>query len=435
MSLLARSRFGVQGSGEILQPEVAPRSRQRVIVATVERPQGDTGVHAHTQALLSGLAAAEVDAELVNPFCAGAKWLPVFAFRKLFLKHLSKSLALRWYRHWHVRALREALAKSLTARPIDALIAQCPVSARAALEVRDELKLDFPIAMVCHFNYSEATEYRDKGELTGRAAFQRMLAIEQRVLEAVDQVIYVSNWAQRVVEQDRGIRPRASRVIWNGIASHVDAPALRRADVGVGEGDLMLINVGSLEPRKNQISLLDLFQLLRLDNPRAKLLLVGDGPQRSAIEQKIRDRNLSGSVIMLGHRTDVPALLNLADIYVHYSKLENCPVILLEAARAGVPIAAIPNGGVGEIGEKLGGIIELRESDVNASLDALRPLTRSCDARVASSGHEPQATQASQLRRKLGGRARAGFESHFTREAMIAQYLDALNLTPAEVSR
>jgi glycosyltransferase involved in cell wall biosynthesis len=389
----------------------------RVVIATIERPQGDTGIHAHTNALLDGLTRAGIDAELANPFSAGAKWLPIFAIRKL-IKPINKSWGLRWYRHWHSAALRECLMQSMLNHAANVVIAQCPVSAQAAIDLREQWKLDFKIALVCHFNYSEATEYRDKGELKSRKTFDRMLEQEARVLQSVDHAIYVSNWAQHVVETERRINPKRSRVIWNGIATDDRSPALSRSDIGVGENELMLINVGSLEPRKNQIELLDLFKLVQSEHANARLVLVGDGAQRTEIEKKICDYQLTDSVILLGHRTDVPALLKLADVYVHYSKLENCPVILLEAARAGLPIAAIPAGGVGEIGAQLGGIVHLHERDANASLTALRPLLSD-----------------STLRQSLGVSARRGFDERFTRDAMVQQYLDELELSVAEAPR
>jgi glycosyltransferase involved in cell wall biosynthesis len=390
----------------------------RVIIATIERAQGDTGIHAHTNALMTGLHRAGVECELANPFSAGPKWLPMFAVRKLILNPVNKTWSLRWYRHWHYAALRESLTRALLRRNADAVIAQCPVSARAALEVRRRLKLSFKIAMVCHFNYSEATEYRDKGELKDKKTFERMMKLESLVLRSVDEVIYVSGWAKHVVETDRGIQPQSSRVIWNGIATATDTPPVRREQIGLSNDDCVLINVGTLEPRKNQISLLDLFKLLHQKNPQAKLLLVGDGPQRTEIEHKIRQHNLADAVILLGHRTDVPALLKISDIYLHYSKLENCPVVLLEAARANLPIAAIPVGGVGEVGEKLGGILHLNENDLQESVRMIESLL-----------NNPQSRQS------LGTQMRAGFEQHFTRDAMVQQYLDALNLIPAEVTR
>jgi glycosyltransferase involved in cell wall biosynthesis len=416
------SLFGTTGplaSAILGRPEqVRATVARRVVIATVERPDGDTGIHVHTRVLMDGLKRAGVQVELANPFSASAIWLPFFAIRKFGLKQINPTWGLRWYRHWHFAAVRQSLMRLAAQQPVDVIVAQCPLSARAAMEVRQRLNQKFRIAMVCHFNYSEATEYREKGELTDPAAFDRMIQQEAATMQNVDQVIYVSNWARTVVESERAIHPTQSRVIWNGITATAKTSNVTRADLNLSAEDLVLINVGTLEPRKNQIGLLDLFARIHADYANAKLLLVGGGPQAEQIEKKIAELNLGDSVRMLGHRTDVPTLLGLSDIYVHYSKLENCPIVLLECARAGLPSAAIHAGGISELGEQLGSITPLNETDLDASLSALRPLL----------DYPP-------YRQERGIRARAAFEANFTQDAMIRDYLDALGLSTAEVKR
>src|SRR5439155_11719618 len=127
------------------------------------------------------------------------------------------------------------------------------------------------------------------------------------------------------------------------------APPLRREDLGLGLNDLVLINVGTLEPRKNQIGLLDLFATLAAEHRDMRLLLVGDGPQRAELERKIKAMRFDDRVKLLGHRRDVSSLLKLSDLYVHYARVENCPFVLLEAARAGISSAAIAVGGIHEL--------------------------------------------------------------------------------------
>ena len=372
------SLFGTTGplaSAILGRPDrVRATVARRVVLATIERPDGDTGIHVHTRVLLDGLKRAGMQVELANPFSASTKWIPLFAIRKLGLKQLNSTWGLRWYRHWHFAAVRQSIMRLALQRKIDVVIAQCPLSARAAMDVRQQLKMNFRIAMVCHFNYSEATEYRDKGELKDEIAFDHMIKQEATIMQGVDQLIYVSNWARRVVEDERAIHPTKSRVIWNGISATVKTAPLSRADLNLSADDLVLMNVGTLEPRKNQIALLDLFARIHTSYANAKLVLVGGGPQAEEIQAKIAQLNLGDSVHMLGHRTDVPALLGQADIYVHYSKLENCPIILLECARAGLPSAAIYAGGISELGEQLGSITPLDENDLNASVAALKPL-------------------------------------------------------------
>lgn len=397
-------------------PAAQVRLRE-VVIATVNRPQGQTGVHTHTRVLQEGLAAAGFSCSIESPFSRGPHWLPIFAIRRVF-HAMNKSWSTRWYRRWHRAALRDNLLKRFAeAADFDGVVlAQCPVSADAALEVRSRLGMKFSIAMVCHFNFSEAQEYREKGELNDDSSFKEILDFEQRVLGEVERVIYVSRWAQQVVEQTRQIRTRGSSVVWNGVPQ-ASPPAIPRQQLGLSSDDLVLMNVGTLEPRKNQIALIDLFEQIAAKEPRARLVLVGEGPDRSAIERKLDQKKLTSKVKLLGHRRDVPALLAAADVYVHYSMLENCPVVLLEAARAGLPVAAIPAGGVPELLESLGGIA-LDEKDLNRSADALRPLLNDAD-----------------LRRSHGEAARQSFMRLFTREAMVGGYLAALGLDRVEEGR
>src|SRR5439155_273287 len=149
--------------------------------------------------------------------------------------------------------------------------------------------------------------------------YDEMLAFESRVLEEVDRVIYVSQWARRNVEDVRGLHSKSAAVVRNGAAELASSRKLSRNDLGLADDDLVLMNVGSLEPRKNQLALIDLFALIRERLDRAKIVLIGDGPARNDIERKIADKRLSDSTRLLGHRRDVAALLPLADFYVHYA--------------------------------------------------------------------------------------------------------------------
>jgi glycosyltransferase involved in cell wall biosynthesis len=383
----------------------------RVVIATVNTPKGETGVHTHTEALHSGLLAAGIDCSVVSPFSRGPMWIPVFALKRLFVSPINKTWATRYYRFWHLVGLRQVLTRELAQEPADVVIAQCPLSARAALDARDKLRANFRVAMVVHFNYSEATEYRDRGELKDEKAYQAVLDLETNAVQGVDQMIYVSGWAKNVIERERCLPTRKSDVIWNGIASSVDVAPARRATLGLTNDDLVIISVGTLEPRKNQIEMLDLFAKVVAEFANAKLVLIGDGAQRGEIEAKIEKLGLKSNVLLLGHRADVSALLPMADLYIHYAKKENCPVALIEAARAGLPIAAIPTGGTGELLEQLGPTIRLSETDANASLNLLRPI-------LSDSG----------FRRDAGQKTLQRFQQRFSREAMVAAYVEALAL-------
>ena len=401
MTSVASPEIAVSKSGVA---QVAERAM--LVIATIAPAAGETGVQTHSRTLLSAFNAASVRCALQTPVQAGAIWLPIFAMRPLMISRINKTWSTWWLRHWHEMALRHRLTRLASQHQISSIIAQCPVSARAALAARELAGKHFPVVMACHFNYSEATEYRDKGELSSQPFFEHVLAMEADVMKRVDCVIYVSRWAQQTVEHDRQIHPKRSIVIWNGIDRDVPATTLSRRDIGLNSDDLILISVGTLEPRKNQLALVELFAKVAARYPKAKLVLVGDGPSRSKIELRIAELELTDRIVLLGFRKDVAALLPLADMYVHASLLENCPIVLLEAARASLPIAAAPAGGVPELLEKLSGTaLDLTDA-------------RSLDSLLASAD----------ARREAGREARRLFEEYFTREVMIARYAEALQV-------
>jgi glycosyltransferase involved in cell wall biosynthesis len=380
-----------------------------VVICTIARPVGGTGVQTHTRMLRSAIEQAGIRCDVIDPFGGSPKWLPIFAVRKA-IAPFNGSLSTQWYRHWHAAALREQLIHRLKAGRPRVLIAQCPVAAQAAIDAVAALRMAIPISLVVHFNHSEATEYRELGQLANRRAFEAMLNFEARVLREVDQVIYVSEWARRVVETERGIKPRAAAVIWNGIAELPSSPSLTRQSIGLSPDDKILLNVGTLEPRKNQIGLLDVFANVAGREPKARLLLVGDGPQRRQIEKKIASLRLTDRVRLLGRRGDVPALLALADLYVHFALVENCPVVLLEAARAGIASVAAAGGGVGEI---------------LAALE--QPRTLPNDASSAA-GRIVKLLGDEGRRAQLAAAARRNFQRTFTATAMAEAFLATLGV-------
>jgi hypothetical protein len=136
----------------------ARHAPKRIVIATINRAEGDTGVHTHTRMLAEGLRAAGATCDVVSPFSGSKLWLPIFAVRPLLLKRMNKTWSTLWHRRWHMAAVRENLRRRLAKSPADVIVAQCPVSAKAALDARAALKLTCPIVLVCHFNHSEAAE-------------------------------------------------------------------------------------------------------------------------------------------------------------------------------------------------------------------------------------------------------------------------------------
>ena len=97
--------------------------------------------------------------------------------------------------------------------------------------------------------------------------------------------------------------------------------------------------VARLDPIKDQATLVRAFALAR--QPGWQLQLVGEGPNRSALEQLIVELGLESAVQCLGRREDVPELLGAADLFAFATTdAEGFGIALVEAMAAGLPVIA-----------------------------------------------------------------------------------------------
>ena len=110
-----------------------------------------------------------------------------------------------------------------------------------------------------------------------------------------------------------------------------------RAKWGVSMRETVFICVGRLAPEKNQILLLKAFKKMLAKHPSARVVLVGDGPERNNLELFVTSNDLTGKVIFEGEKTQVDVFLSGADVFVLPSNIESLPLALLEALAAGLP--------------------------------------------------------------------------------------------------
>jgi len=124
-------------------------------------------------------------------------------------------------------------------------------------------------------------------------------------------------------------------------------PGLRE-ELGLGRLPLAAV-IGRLVPIKGHDLLLRSLPRLLAQIPELKILLVGDGPGRVAIERFIARRPEGRALLLLGQRDDVGRVLRAVDLLVLPSLKEGLPTVMLEAAAAGVPIAASRLPGVTDV--------------------------------------------------------------------------------------
>ncbi|MEW6567829.1 MAG: glycosyltransferase [Chloroflexota bacterium] len=167
----------------------------------------------------------------------------------------------------------------------------------------------------------------------------------------VDQVIAPSAGLMSVL---RGFGVDAPiEVIPNGIdLSPFLSPARRvpRPALGFSEQDVVLVYVGRLGPEKNLTLLVRAFGGVQAAYPQARLLLVGDGPERDNLEDRVARSGLEGKVHFAGmvEYGELPGYLAAADVFVTASVTEVHPLSLIEALAAALPAVGIDSPGVSD---------------------------------------------------------------------------------------
>ncbi|MCI0441303.1 MAG: glycosyltransferase, partial [Chloroflexi bacterium] len=131
---------------------------------------------------------------------------------------------------------------------------------------------------------------------------------------------------------------------------------------------------------KNQAHAIRLVRDIRNEGFAAKLLLVGDGPLRGALEQQARELGVAEHTSFLGVRPDVAAILAASDLFVLTSKSEGGPRVLIEAGMAGLGAVAYDVGAVHDIIGKTGAGLIVPEGNCEALRDAVARLLRDRDA-------------------------------------------------------
>jgi len=165
-----------------------------------------------------------------------------------------------------------------------------------------------------------------------------------------------------------GFPARRVGVIHNGIAPgplpHATARAGARRMLGLEDRAFVAVTVARLDPVKDLTTLLGAFAIVRRQVAGARLIIVGDGPERDNVAAQVRLLDLEQAVHITGFRSDVRALLAAADVYVSSSISEGISITILEAMAAGVPVVATSVGGTPEIlAEAHGVLVPSRDPD------------------------------------------------------------------------
>lgn len=244
---------------------------------------------------------------------------------------------------------------------------------------------------------------------------RRYRSLRRHMSPFIARYLPVSRDLESWLVNDVGIAARKIVCIPNGVDTAKfmvpSRPVVARPITGefAPRGTLLIMNVGRLDPVKDQAGLIEAFARLcntsELAGQRVRLAIVGEGGERTNLAGRIARLGLSDRVRLFGNRTDVPALLGEADVFVLSSVAEGMPGVVLEAMASGLPVVATRVGGTGEL------VVDGETGTLAPASDG-SALTEALDRYARNP----------ELRLEHGRAGRRRVESHFSLAAMLSAY-------------
>jgi len=179
------------------------------------------------------------------------------------------------------------------------------------------------------------------------------LPITRFSIQESDGVTSISDYLKAKTIEDFGVT-RGIEVITNFVNCDVYTPIVDEGSRAAARarfaepGEAILVHLSNFRPVKRVVDVVKVFSLVVKEVP-AQLLLVGDGPDRSAAEWLAHDLQIHDKVHFLGKQERVNELLPLADLMIMPSQLESFGLAALEAMACKVPAIATRVGGVPEL--------------------------------------------------------------------------------------
>lgn len=245
---------------------------------------------------------------------------------------------------------------------------------------------------------------------TGFLKSARLRRLARFLNRRYDGIVAPSEAILDAVRRSEG-KPRArTHCIPNGVDTEqfrpheADACLAARVDIGCTKDELLVGCVADLFPVKRHSDLIDAFAQVHVALPSARLILIGDGPLRGAIEAELQTRRLADAVRLLGSRRDVDRLLPALDLFVLASDTEGLSNAILEAQACGLPVVAT----------RVGGNPDVVQADCGELVEARQPAAFA--ATMLQLLHDP-------VRRvRMGAAARARVEREHSLAAMVRAY-------------
>lgn len=250
----------------------------------------------------------------------------------------------------------------------------------------------------------------EHGRLDAAPAGRRR-QVANRLLNLLPGQVFAVSTELRARLIEEGFPAGRVHVTHNGVDPGPEASRERRArarnSLGLDGNELVIGAAGRLHKVKDYATLISALGALRRQGVPARLVILGDGPDKEELAGCVRARGLDEVVLLPGYRADVRDLLPAFDVFVNSSVYEGVSLTLLEAMAASLPVIATRVGGTPEVVDD--GVTGLLIPPASAT--ALEGAARSLLSNVRQ-------------REIFGRNGRARVVRHFGLDAMVRQYAD-----------
>jgi glycosyltransferase involved in cell wall biosynthesis len=252
------------------------------------------------------------------------------------------------------RLLARRLAHSLRRRSQAAgedciFYAQDTTSACVAIHCRNRMGARHtPVALMAHFNTSEAHELVINGlGREGGKLHRALVAAEEHACGGLDLLVAPSHWLlSRILARHPQLDARLRcEVIPYSIPETIDTQKRSQPELPATD----VLSIGSCDRRKNHQYLLRVLHCAKNRGLCYRMVIAGDGPERTHLVQMAGQLGIGDQLTMAGHVPGARRMMAAARVYAHSAIEDNLPISLLEALEAGRPICAARVGGIPEI--------------------------------------------------------------------------------------
>lgn len=191
-----------------------------------------------------------------------------------------------------------------------------------------------------------------------------------KVMEDISDMTLVSNqYLKRILKSQFHCKEEHIQVLYTGVDNQKFSPfrdygnAVKKA-YGISSSDKVVLFVCRLHPQKRPFLMLEIAKRIFASRSDVKFLVVGDGPQRDALEKQANEYNMGAQLIFAGMQEDLRPFYQSSDVMLLCSIKEGISITTFEALSMGLPVVSANVGGQSEVvDDQVGALLPIYQNE------------------------------------------------------------------------